>query len=129
MGVLTEKNVELQKRAYAECGKIAPAMLFGDYYPLTPYSLKLDQWIAWQFDRPEQGEGLVQAFRRPECKNESIRFYLHGLEPDATYGLTNFDKAGSSEMTGRALMDNGLEILATECPAAIVMTYEKKRSS
>ena len=35
---------------------------FGDYYPLTPYSLYNDVWIAWQFDRPEEGEGVVQVF-------------------------------------------------------------------
>ena len=40
---------------------------FGDYYPLTPYSTENTIWMAWQFDRPDLGEGFVQAFRRAEC--------------------------------------------------------------
>lgn len=38
----------------------------GDYYPLTPYSLEPDAWIAWQFDCPEAGKGIVQAFRHQD---------------------------------------------------------------
>ncbi len=39
---------------------------YGDYYPLTSYSLKNDVWMAWQFNCPEQGAGMVQAFRRAD---------------------------------------------------------------
>ena len=41
--------------------------MLGDYYPLTSYSLQPDHWIAWQFNRPETGDGVVQAFRRPSA--------------------------------------------------------------
>lgn len=51
MGTLTSANKTAVQQGYAECAKIAPDMLFGDYYPLTPYSLSEDAWIAWQFDR------------------------------------------------------------------------------
>ena len=51
------------RRSWASGGSSPPA-IFGDYYPLTPYSLDNTAWIAWQFDCPEKGEGLVQAFRR-----------------------------------------------------------------
>ena len=51
------------RRIYDDCRKVAPYML-GDYYPLTPYSLDNSLWIGWQFDCPEKGEGMVQAFRR-----------------------------------------------------------------
>ena len=43
--------------------RIAPCYL-GDFFPLTPYSLAEDVWLAWQFDRPDLGEGMVQVFRR-----------------------------------------------------------------
>ena len=107
--------------------KIAPYMLFGDYYPLTPYSLQLDQWIAWQFDRPETGEGLVQAFRRGQSDQDSLRVKLHGLEPEALYALTNFDVPGSTEAFGRQLRDDGLAINVKDQPGAAVITYQKKR--
>ncbi len=52
--------------------QVAP-YLFGDFYPLTNYSTTNSVWMAWQFDCPERGEGLVQAFRREKCPGESIR--------------------------------------------------------
>jgi alpha-galactosidase len=126
MGNLTPENTASQQKGYGECKKIAPAMLFGDYYPLTPYSLQHDQWIAWQFDRPEQGEGVIQAFRRPDCKDDSIAVKLRGLVPEATYILTNFDVEGTSEMTGQALLNGELRIPIKEAPGAAIVTYQKK---
>ena len=42
--------------------RIAPC-LEGDFYPLTRYHLEKNDWVAWQFDRPDLGRGVVQAFR------------------------------------------------------------------
>jgi len=126
MGGLTPGNTEAQKKAYSECKRIAPSMLFGDYYPLTPHSLRRDQWIAWQFDRPETGEGVVQAFCRPECKSRAIRLKLHAVTPDATYLFTDFDAAGATEATGRELLEKGLSIVAKDRPGAVIVTYRKK---
>jgi alpha-galactosidase len=111
-------------RAYRECRKVAADML-GDYYPLTPYSLQDDQWIAWQFDRPEQGEGTVQAFRREKSLYESIRVQLHGLDPNAVYALTNLDVAGTTEMSGRQLLDHGLSIVIGDRRGSAIITYKK----
>jgi alpha-galactosidase len=126
MGGLTPENTASQQKSYAECAKIAPCMLYGDYYPLTPYSLKLDQWIAWQFDRPEAGEGVVQAFRRAECPEETLCVRLRGLDPKAVYVLTNFDVAGATETTGQMLMENGLTIAIKDRPGSAIVTYRKK---
>jgi alpha-galactosidase len=53
------------RRLTEEWRKIAPYYL-GDFYPLSSYSLENDVWMVWQFDRPDLGEGVVQAFRRKE---------------------------------------------------------------
>ena len=37
---------------------------YGDFYPLLSFSLAADAWAAWQYDRPDLGEGMVVAFRR-----------------------------------------------------------------
>ena len=66
-------------RLVAELRKVAD-YFSGDYYPLTSYSLDNTVWMAWQFDRPELGEGMVQVFRRAESPYESARFRLRGLE-------------------------------------------------
>jgi alpha-galactosidase len=126
MGGLTPENKASQQKAYAECRRIAPAMLLGDYYPLSEHSRQLDRWIAWQFDRPENGEGVVQAFRRSQCQEASVRYRLRGLEPDAIYTLVDFDAPATTEMSGRELMESGLPVVIQDRPGASIITYQKK---
>jgi alpha-galactosidase len=110
MGRLTPDNKAAQQKAYAECAKIAPDMLFGDYYPLTPYSLNEDAWIAWQFDRPETGEGCVQAFRHPKSKLPTMKLKLQGLDPSKSYEIWDFDENKRCSYSGKDLMLSGLAI-------------------
>ena len=81
--------------------------------------------MAWQFNLPEDGEGMVQAFRREESVYESARLYLHELVPDARYLLKDVDADTSREMTGRELMEDGLVLQITEKPFAAIITYKE----
>ena len=99
---------------------------FGDYYPLTPYRLENDVWMAWQFDRQEIGAGMVQAFRRTNSPYESARFNLRGLHPDACYELTDLDVQGSKKITGRELMEKGLKIVIKDQPGTAIITYQRE---
>jgi alpha-galactosidase len=103
--------------------------MLGDYYPLTPHAggTDLAAWIAWQFDRPEQGDGVVQAFRRAKAKDGEMRLKLRGLDLAATYELTDFDRAGATKVTGRELMENGLPVKLEPRQAAII-TYRRVAS-
>jgi alpha-galactosidase len=98
---------------------------FGDYYPLTPYSLSEDQWIAWQFNRSDTGSGLVQAFRRSESLYEAVRLPLKGLEEKGRYHLVGTDGESQAEMTGAQLMEAGLPIRLIDKPAGAIVTYQK----
>jgi len=118
-------DLELLRRTVAEFRLIA-ADLLGDFYPLTPYSLANDAWLAWQFDRPEAGRGSIQAFRRAECPQESLVVTLRGLEPDTTYTVTDLDRQTPVELKGSALA-SGFTIEALEKPAARVLVYERHR--
>ena len=122
------ENIGAMRRAYAECRRIAPMMLEGDYYPLTPYSLARDQWIAWQFNRPAQGDGVVQAFRRADCAEDAQTFRLRGLDPTATYEVTNFDVDGATRVSGKELMKKGLTVEIQHKPGAAVIVYKKQYS-
>lgn len=106
----------------------------GDYYPLMPYSLENSQWIAWQFNRPEAGTGMIQAFRRAESVYESVHVKLRGLEPEAKYQLLAVEPAvvnstGSNSspaaMTGRELMEHGISLSIDSQPGVFVLKYEK----
>ncbi len=99
---------------------------FGDFHPLTPYSLEPEAWVAWQFNRPEQGEGMVEAFRHSQSFYESARFKLQGLDPNARYAITNLDEpAAKKEFAGSELMENGLPVSASSRPSAVIITYKK----
>jgi len=100
---------------------------FGDYYPLTPYSLDPSLWMAWQFDAPEKDEGMVQAFRRGESVYEVARFKLRGLDPVARYTFTNLDSGESQTLTGRELLEIGLAVTIADQPGSAVITYAKEK--
>ncbi len=116
---------DLYRRLVGQWRQVAGCML-GDFYPLTPYSLGADRWIAWQFNRPEQGDGMIQAFRRDHCAGPSLRGKLLGLEPDAVYIVRNLDEESGTEITGRELMDTGLTLAIQEPPGSALVYYVKK---
>jgi alpha-galactosidase len=101
----------------------------GDFYPLGSYSTTAEAWMAWQFHRPDLGEGLVQAFRRQDSLAAAATYRLYGLEPTAEYAVTNADDQASRQMTGRDLMERGLTIDLPERPAAALFTYRKASGS
>lgn len=99
---------------------------YGDFYPLTPWNRQSDTWLAWQFDRPESGEGVVQAFRRDTSLYEAARLKLHGLEPGARYRITRMGAAARAQMeSGAALMNPGLLVNITEQPGVAVLRYTR----
>ena len=116
-------DVELLRNLLREYLAIRP-YLFGDFYPLTPYSLEHTVWLAWQFDRTDLGEGMIQAFRRPACPEAAQRYQLHGLDPEAIYTVVDRDENRPREMSGRALMETGLAVSIPDRPGAAVITYK-----
>ncbi|MEW6074586.1 MAG: GH36 C-terminal domain-containing protein [Planctomycetota bacterium] len=75
--------------------------------------------MAWQFDRPDTGEGVVQAFRRPACPEESLTVRLRGLEPKATYELMDDDGGAPREVSGAELLAD-VSVRAPAAPAAVL---------
>jgi alpha-galactosidase len=99
---------------------------FGDYYPLTPWSRDNRLWIAWQFDRPEAGEGIVQVFRRESSYYESARFQLQGLNPQSQYSVMNVaDPAAAEEYSGRELGERGVPVVFSNQPDSVVLLYSR----
>ena len=122
---LTPENRAAVRRVYDECRQVARFVLEGDYYPLTPYSRAGNEWMAWQFDRPEQGDGVVQAFRRADCAEAAQTYRLRGLDPAATYELTNLDVEGTVKTSGAELMEKGLTVEIKDKPGAAVIVCRR----
>ena len=120
-----EVDDDLIRKLYHEWLEVAPDY-FGDYYPLTAYSLGQDVWSAIQFNRPDAGVGHVQAYRRAECIYEAGRLPLRGLDPDATYMIKDFDAPSTVTATGRELMEEGLLVTIPDRPGAATVLYQKE---
>ncbi|MBZ5563370.1 MAG: GH36 C-terminal domain-containing protein, partial [Acidobacteriia bacterium] len=118
----------LLRRRVAEWRTISK-YYYGDYYPLTGYRTQDDVWMAWQYDCPEQGEGVVMAFRRPGSPYGSARFKLRGLDPAARYRVTNLDTSAAQEMTGAELSDQGLPVTLKRRPDSALIVYKRVEST
>jgi alpha-galactosidase len=119
-------NFDLLRKQVDQWRQIVPCYA-GDFYPLTAYSIDESVWIAWQFHRPEQDDGVVQAYRRANCEEATKTFRLGGLDPAAHYDVTDLDGKGPSRKSGRDLMEKGLTVSAKEKPSAAVIVYKRAR--
>jgi alpha-galactosidase len=97
----------------------------GDYYPLTPYTFSERVWMAFQFDRPEAGTGMVQAFRRLHNNEPVRRFRLRGLDAGATYEFRDLDTDRRTKVSGRELISNGLRVELAEPRRAALLAYRR----
>ncbi|MBP5092949.1 MAG: NPCBM/NEW2 domain-containing protein [Abditibacteriota bacterium] len=121
-----DKSLDLEHAAklIGQWREIADFYL-GDYYPLTPYNSGKEYWMAWQFDDPDKGAGVVQAFRRDEAPYYGVQLKLEAMDKDADYLLRDFDKGPLGRFSGKALAEEGLRIELDQPRSAAVITYEK----
>lgn len=85
--------------------------LYGDFYPLTPYSLSEEAWMGWQFHRPDLRAGMAQFFRRSRSPFWAARFSLNALANDTKFEVTDLDHPDRKiVMTGGDLMTTGLAV-------------------
>jgi alpha-galactosidase len=120
--------------------KLVRPYYYGDYYPLLPCSENSDcatdpskersaafEWAAWQFDRPEQGDGMLQIFRRDESDVMTQNLRLRGLDPAATYEVTDLDTKLPRTISGRDLLQQGLHVEIKQKRDAAIVIYKKSR--
>jgi alpha-galactosidase len=118
--------------------KLVRPYYYGDYYPLLPCSLNSDcntdpskersaafEWAAWQFNRPEVGDGMIQAFRRDEDTETTKSLVLRGLDPGATYEVTDLDTKTPKRISGKDLMRSGLQVEIATKRSAVIILYKK----
>jgi alpha-galactosidase len=100
--------------------------LYGDYYPLTPYSRDDRDWIGWQFHLDEQDEGVVQIFRRPKAAYDRGTFRLRGLRAEVEYVLQDYNSGERKSIFGEALMATGLTVTLDTAPDAALYHYRRQ---
>ena len=101
---------------------------YGDYYPLSPWSMAPNAWMAYQFHRPDLDEGIVLAFRRKDCPNGEFPVKLRGLNPERTYMVRFSDeqrKETRKTMLGKELA--GMILTIDKPGSSLLVRYEPVR--
>ncbi|MCL5098997.1 MAG: right-handed parallel beta-helix repeat-containing protein [Candidatus Omnitrophica bacterium] len=121
-----------------------------DYYPLTKGASTNDSWTAYEFNRPQTGQGVVEVFVHAEGKADSVQLKLRGLEASARYEMQGYASAvnrdtlqspdvaplplgknvsasGGSTMTGGELMEQGMPVSLAKAPQIIWIVYQRAK--
>lgn len=103
---------------------------YGDYYPLTGSrnTTRDNAFLAYQLNRPDKGDGIIIAFRRKECTDETIKIKLGGLDPKATYDLIFEDYGLKMQKNGLELTE-GIDISIPQKPASLLIRYSALSTS
>ena len=125
-GTASEEDWALLRTMNEEFVRIQDDLLYSDFYPLTEFSLEDDVWMAFQFDRSAAGSGVVLVFRRPDAQAATMRFILHGLDAGGHYRIENFDLSGTELLSGKSLMQQGLEFSLLDAPTSAIVHYERQ---
>jgi len=114
---------ELQK--YFQDFKRLRPFYYSDYYPLTNTEnmTKDNVWLAYQLNRPGKGDGIMVAFRRKNCPDESIIVKLSGINIDANYALLDED-SGKEVITKGKDLTNGIKLSLTEKQKSLLVSYK-----
>lgn len=118
--------------------KRARPYYYGDYYPILPCGADSDcaenpnleqsaafGWTAWQFNRPDRGDGMVQAFRHDRNEQSGKNLILRSLDPHAHYEITAVDAGKPAIVTGKVLMETGLRVEIPDPRGAAILFYKK----
>jgi alpha-galactosidase len=113
---------------------------YGDYYPLLPCSSNVDcatdaqeernadfEWAAWQFNRPEYGDGVIQVFRRSRNEEPTKSLRIRGVDPTEQYVVSGPEEGARRTISGADLMQGGLQVTVGEKPGAAILFYAKAK--
>lgn len=70
-----------------------------DYYSLASKGYDKSSWVVWQYDRPEENDGIILAFRRAESPCVTMTFQLDTAIPGMRYTVTDKDTGESRTLT------------------------------
>jgi len=94
----------------------------GDFYPLTGCSLSEEDWMALQFNCPD--DGMILAFLRKDSPYPIAELPLHGLDPSGRYVVENVDTREEIQHTGADLL-RGLTISIAARAESRLLFYKR----
>jgi alpha-galactosidase len=112
-------------RGIVEGKRIRPYW-FGNFYPLSPVTLKATDWCVTQYHRPAEQDGIVMGFRRDQAPSD-FPVALREIDPDADYSVTwsyGYEVSESRTLRGSELKKLRLHIEAF--PGSVLVEYKRK---
>ena len=82
-------------------------------------------WAAYRYDRPEEGDGIVMAFRRAGSNVVTSCYPMEGLEPNAVYTVTDIDTKETVEIKGSVLVTEGLTVTIPNRYQSKILLYKR----
>lgn len=129
---LTEQEFEFARNAFSTYKEIRPIIQQGDLYRLiSPYDET--GYASEMFVSQDQLEAVFFAYKYKVYADNrnSPRFRFDGLDPDASYMLTELNRTGNPQpwegkiFTGRFLMNTGLELPLIQQYSSRVIKLQK----
>ncbi|MBQ9358614.1 MAG: alpha-galactosidase, partial [Abditibacteriota bacterium] len=115
--------------ALRECleqlAEYAAPYIQADYYPLTPYGLGSDIWTAFQFHSPEEGRGVILAFRREDCPDNTAVVRLRDLKKDRVCLVKDIDTGEERRIKGARLME-GFRMAIDKPGGSALIAFERE---
>jgi len=124
-GLNNDRWVSWIKQAIAEYREVQP-YFYADFYPLLRNSLAPETRTAWQWDFPQDKQGLVMVLRRPLSPFTTLDLGLQGLHPEASYEVeirVAYDHAPVTRMQGGKLAR--LHIRLDTAPSSALIFYRE----
>lgn len=81
--------------------------------------------MAWQFDRPDLGEGMLLVLRWVHNTNKQLQVFFLGLEQAASYELHSLDDDLATEYSGNELLVSRVNIAVDEQPGSALIVYKR----
>ncbi|MBQ8509515.1 MAG: alpha-galactosidase [Clostridia bacterium] len=96
-----------------------------DYYSLASLGWDKSSWVVWRYDRPEENDGVVMAFRRAESGIASMTMDFGKVQP-GVYTFTDIDSGERWTVNGDELA-GGFTLTIPEKRMSRVLTYTVER--
>lgn len=120
---LTEEEATWYRKMLSDAKHVRPYTAT-DFYPLTGYTLSELDWMAFQYNDPENGKGMIMAFRRENSASDTNAFALRALDENVIYRLEDIDDGVIGEFKGEDLRA-ALKMTIPEKRMAKILFYEK----
>ncbi|MCE5198883.1 MAG: glycoside hydrolase family 36 protein [Armatimonadota bacterium] len=101
---------------------------YGDLYTLTPITTSADQFMAYQWHRPDLDEGIIMAFRRAECASPDLLVSLRDVDAAKTYDVEFVDgelNKSVQQISGEQLC-KGLKLTILNTNSSLMVRYKPK---